>query len=79
MKGAASFASNYLVGVASGIQAYRPGNEYSSLAGGFLGASRPMQQQMANEMEAKQQSFERGQTDLTEKAKVKTKATTPRE
>lgn len=73
MKGAASFASNYLVGVASGIQAYRPGNEYSSLAGGFLGASRPMQQQMANEMEAKQQSFERGQTDLTEKAKVKTK------
>lgn len=73
MKGAANFGGNFLVGVASGIQAYRPGNEYSSLAGGFLGASRPMQQQMANEMEAKQQSFERQQTDLTEKSKVKTK------
>jgi hypothetical protein len=73
MDGAKTFAGNFLVGVASGIQAYRPGNEYSSLAGGFLGASRPMQQQLDNAMQAEQQKFARTQEDLETKSKMKTK------
>lgn len=73
MDGAKTFAGNFLVGVASGIQAYKPGNEYSSLAGGFLGASRPMQQQLDNAMQAEQQKFARTQEDLKTKSETKTK------
>lgn len=73
MDGAKTFAGNFLVGVASGIQAYRPGNDYSSLAGGFLGASRPMQQQLDNAMQAEQQKFARTQEDLKTKSETKTK------
>ena len=73
MDGAKTFAGNFLVGVASGIQAYRPGNEYSSLAGGFLGASRPMQQQLDNAIQAEQQKFARTQEDLKTKSETKTK------
>ena len=73
LTGAKTFAGNFLVGVASGIQAYRPGNEYSSLAGGFLGASRPMQQQLNNAMQSEQQRFDRTQEDLKSKSEAKTK------
>jgi hypothetical protein len=73
MTGAANFGGNFLVGVASGIQAYRPGNDYSSLAGGFLGASRPMQQAMDMPLKAQQNQFNREQEDLTKKSEIKTK------
>jgi hypothetical protein len=73
MTGAANFGGNFLVGVASGIQAYRPGNEYSSLAGGFLGASRPMQQAMDMPLKAQQNQFNREQEDLSKKSETKTK------
>ena len=73
MTGAANFGGNFLVGVASGIQAYRPGNEYSSLAGGFLGASRPMQQAMEMPLKAQQNQFNREQEDLAKKSETKTK------
>jgi hypothetical protein len=73
MTGAANFGGNFLVGVASGIQAYKPGNEYSSLAGGFLGASRPMQQAMDMPLKAQQNQFNREQEDLTKKSEMKTK------
>jgi hypothetical protein len=73
MTGAANFGGNFLVGVASGIQAYKPGNEYSSLAGGFLGASRPMQQAMDIPLKAQQNQFNREQKDLAEKSETKTK------
>ena len=73
LTGAKTFAGNFLVGVASGIQAYKPGNEYSSLAGGFLGASRPMQQQMDNAIQSEQQRFARTQEDLNAKSEAKTK------
>jgi hypothetical protein len=73
MDGAKTFAGNFLVGVASGIQAYKPGNDYSSLAGGFLGASRPMQQAMNMPLKAEQNQFDRAQEDLKTKSETKTK------
>jgi hypothetical protein len=73
MTGAANFGGNFLVGVASGIQAYKPGNEYSSLAGGFLGASRPLQQAMDMPLKAQQNQFNREQEDLAKKSETKTK------
>lgn len=43
LSGAAQAASNFATGVVSGLQAYRPDNEYSSFAGGFMGATRGLQ------------------------------------
>jgi hypothetical protein len=43
LAGAARAASNFASGVMVGLQSYRPGQEYSSFAGGYLGATRGTQ------------------------------------
>jgi len=43
LSGTAQFAGNYLRGLATGLAAYQPGNEYSSFAGAILGSTQGLQ------------------------------------
>lgn len=45
LRGAAQFAGTFGTGVMAGLQGYDPRNEYSSLAAGYLGATRGLQTQ----------------------------------
>lgn len=45
LSGASKIAGNFATGVMAGLQGYDPRNEYSSLAAGYLGATRGLQTQ----------------------------------
>lgn len=46
LSGAASFAGNYLVGVAAGLSSYDPRNPFSSMGASMLASSRGLQQKL---------------------------------
>jgi len=45
LSGASKIAGNFATGVMAGLQGYDPRNEYSSLAAGYIGATRGLQTQ----------------------------------
>lgn len=59
LQGAQDVGRNFLVGFGTGLASYRPDNQFSSLAGGILGATKGMQQDISNQVEASKAAQQR--------------------
>lgn len=72
LSGTAQFAGNYLRGLATGLAAYQPGNEFSSFAGAILGSTQGLQAQLDAPVEAfrSEQATKRSVADMMAKGKA---------
>ena len=72
LQGAQDVGRNFLVGFGTGLASYRSDNPYSSLAGGILGATKGMQQDISNQVEASRAAQQRTSDILGGLAKAAT-------
>lgn len=72
LSGTAQFAGNYLRGLATGLAAYQPGNEYSSFAGAILGSTQGLQAKLDAPVMAfrAEQATQRSVADMMAKSKA---------